>query len=202
MGVLSCCGIALCARGCGKNASGAVTYMLARIFRRSGELSAAHLVIRVEEYIFDFLLYPYMLYGGGSALLRMAGYAGADARTGYWLGCAIMLTTSTALNLVYLWTYDRTRRDWFGIEQLRHWEARPVPWLPEWTRPVWRFAVFAGLSIWANPLFATLWLRSRDHQFVMAQRDWGVFWLAIIIANAAWIGIIGAVAVVVRTVWM
>ena len=175
--------------------------MLRRIFLRSGELSAAHLFIRLEEYLFDFLLYPYMLYGGGSALLRMAGYAGANARTGYWLGGTIMLASSITLNLIYLWTYDRTRRDWFGIEQLRHWEARPVIWLPAWIRPAWRSAVFGGLCIWANPLFATLWLRSREQQFVMTRGDRGVFWLAIVIANAAWIGIIGVVAAMVRAVW-
>ena len=61
--------------------------------------------------------------------------------------------------------------------------------------------MFTGLSIWANPLFATLWLRSREQQFVMTRGDWGVFWLAIIIANAAWIGIIGVAAELIRIVW-
>src|SRR5829696_4196437 len=86
-----------------------------------GTLAVGHSFIQLEEYAFDYLLYPFMLYQGGEWLIalgaRVAGTEVAvNAPAGYWLGFGVMCALSVAVNLAYLRFYDFSQTDWFGIE--------------------------------------------------------------------------------------
>jgi len=84
-------------------------------------ISAVHTVVRIEEYCFDYLAYPYMLYVGGPAAVNVLFGADAALRWGYWGGLAIMLVASLLLNILYVRLYDRNGPDWFGFERARAW---------------------------------------------------------------------------------
>lgn len=167
---------------------------LTRLARQIAGWGAAHAIIRTEEYLFDFLLYPFMLYAGGPALV--AGATGrSSAILGYWVGFAVMVFLSIVVNLSYLAAYDRLGRDLFGLEAARAYERRfaerrfyrPI-------RPVVKFIAFGYLAVWHNPLFATLFLRQDARPFQMDRGDWRVFGLALVIANFGWAGLVsGAV---------
>jgi hypothetical protein len=167
---------------------------LSRFFRRAGEVSIGHTFIQLEEYVFDFALYPYMLYSGGEAFLRITKIADASPENGFKAGFAIMFACSVAFNYLYVRAYDRMKVDWFGIEAVRSYEPSWVNRLPPLLRIAARYGTFAGLSVWTNPLFAVLWLRSPGVHYEMARGDWGVFAVAIILANIGWTFLIVAVA--------
>lgn len=168
---------------------------------RLGRWSVGHIVVRVEEYAFDYLLYPFMLYQGGGALVGwLFGVFGRTAPAtpaiGYWVGFGLMTAASVALNLVYVRAYDRMQTDWFGFGALKRAQEslvpsrfRAGPW-----RTAARFTAFVYLSAWHNPLFATLFMRRASAPYAMSGGDWPVFWSAVLIANLGWAGIVsGAV---------
>ncbi|WP_307352184.1 hypothetical protein [Caulobacter ginsengisoli] len=157
--------------------------------------------MRLEEYAFDYLLYPFMLYRGGGLLVGwLRDLFGQDApampATGYWFGLGLMTAASIALNLIYVRAYDRMRTDWFGFEALKRAQENLIPSrfrVGPW-RTAARFTAFVYLSAWHNPLFATLFMRRASASYAMSEGDWPVFWSAVLIANLGWAGIVsGAV---------
>ena len=159
---------------------------MTRFFRRVGEVSIGHTFIQLEEYVFDFALYPYMLYSGGEGFLRITAIADATPENGFKAGFAIMFTCSVAFNYLYVRAYDRMKVDWFGIEAVRSYKPLWVDRLPPLLRIATRYGTFAGLAVWTNPLFAVLWLRSPGVHYEMSRGDWRVFAVAIILANIGW----------------
>jgi len=89
--------------------------------RADRRYSAAHTAVRVEEYCFDYLVYPYMLYVGGPSAVNVLFGAVTALPWGYWGGFAAMLVASLFLNILYLRLYDRSEQDWFGFERARRW---------------------------------------------------------------------------------
>jgi hypothetical protein len=166
-----------------------------------GRWSIAHAVIRIEEYLFDYVLYPFMLYRGGewllAAFLRLAGVAAPPSpAAGYWLGFCLLTSASIGINLLYIRAYDGLRTDWFGFEALKAASERYVSARPGWRpwRAVVRYGAFAYLSIWHSPLFGALFMRGETNAFAMTARDWRIFWVALLIANLGWAGLVSGVA--------
>jgi len=169
----------------------------------AGRWSIAHAAIKVEEYAFDYLLYPFMLYRGGPYLLDLLWHVEAADRTsiaGYWLGFAILLLLSLCLNLLYICLYDASRTDWFGFVAIgglrlrlggssRH--GRLARFLLRWL-------AFLYLSVWHSPLFGTLFMREQGERFVMTKRDWGIFFGALAVANLGWAGIVSGAVLIAR----
>ena len=148
--------------------------------------TGAHVAVRVEEYGFDYVLYPYMLYVGGEGILHLAGSGAGNAKAGFWLGFLLLTAASLLLNLVYIRIYDWSRRDWFGIEALRHSAlARRLSGSSHGAFTIGA-AAFVFLSIWHSPLFATLAVRSRSAEYTMGRQDWAVFGAAVLVSNAGW----------------
>jgi len=160
--------------------------------------SGAHALARLEEYAFDYVFYPYMLYSGGETLLRLVWAEGASADAGYWTGFGVLSLLSLVLNLLYIRLYDWSGRDWFAFEYLRNISVpqriTAVPLLA----PTARVVTFAYLSIWHSPLFATLWMRSRERQFSMSRRDWMLFGTAVLVANLGWTAAVTAAVTIIR----
>ena len=164
-----------------------------KLGRRAALLSAAHVVVRLEEYAFDYLLYPYMLYVGGDAVASLLMPASGGSDVGYWTGFALLCLASLLLNILYLRLYDRSRRDWFGFEYLRTIPPPSVINRRPWIGFGLRVASFCYLSVWHSPLFATLWSRSRDRVFSMSKNDWVLFSVAVFTANAGWAVVVTSV---------
>lgn len=173
-----------------------------------GRWSLAHLAIRVEEYLFDYVLYPFMLYRGGESLLaslmRLAGAKISPSPVaGYWVGLCLLTVASVGINLFYISAYDRLRTDWFGFETLKEVNKRLTPVASRRWRP-WRIAArygaFAYLSIWHSPLFGTLFMRGSAEAYAMNARDWRIFWAALLIANLGWAGMVSGVVEAARMV--
>ncbi len=160
--------------------------MTIKIPRHLAVWSGAHAAVKLESYLFDYAFYPYMLYSGGGSLLGLAGVTDPDPQTGYWVGFAILCALSLTLNVAYIRAYDCSRHDWFGFETARRIRPprflRALAFLPAAARA----AIFLYLSIWHNPLFATLWMRSRERAFSMIRRDWLLFGAAVAFANVGW----------------
>lgn len=161
--------------------------------------------MQLEAWAFDYLLYPFMLYQGGGVLIgwffdMLGREVPAAPASGYWLGFALMTAASIALNVVYVRAYDRMQTDWFGFEALKNArEGLAPPWLrAEPWQTAARLAAFAYLSTWHNPLFATLFMRKASTPYAMSDRDWPVFWWAVLIANFGWAVVVGGVAEAVK----
>lgn len=164
-----------------------------------GRWGVAHALIRCEEYAFDYLLYPFMLYRGGQVVLvTVSGLFGIHeplpAASGYWAGFALLTMASVGINLLYIRLYDGWRTDWFGFEALK---ATVRFATADGRRPIWRralrYGAFLYLSIWHSPLFGTLFLRDADSAYVMTRRDWVVFWIALLLANLGWATLVSGV---------
>lgn len=180
---------------------------LTGVLTRLGQWSLAHALIRCEEYAFDYVLYPFMLYRGGRAILGAAGrvagiQAPATAAGGYVVGFALLLAASVAINLIYLRLYDGWRTDWFGFEALKGTLRRRFA--PDSSPAIWRALVryggFLYLAVWHSPLFATLFLRDGEATYVMTPRDWRTFWVALALANFGWAGLVTGVVEVGRMI--
>ena len=170
-----------------------------------GRWSLAHIAIRVEEYLFDYALYPFMLYRGGEWLLTgLMGLARANNTpspvAGYWVGFCLLTAASVGINVLYIGAYDRLRIDWFGFETLKEVSGRFTPAASGWRpwRIVVRYVAFAYLSIWHSPLFGTLFMRGSATPYAMTAPDWRVFWVALMIANLGWAGMVSGVVEAVR----
>lgn len=171
--------------------------------KRLGRWSVGHLAVRLEEYAFDYVLYPFMLYQGGGLLVgwlfdMFGRNAPATPAVGYWLGFGLMTGASVMLNLTYVRVYDRMQTDWFGFEALKKAQESLIP--SRFRAGSWRAAArlmaFVYLSAWHNPLFATLFMRRASNPYEMSEGDWPVFWSAVLIANLGWAGMVsGAVEV-------
>jgi len=168
---------------------------LAKTITVLARIASAHLLARVESYLFDYLFYPYMLFAGGPALVHALLGFGLPIGSGYWLGFAILVALSAFLNVAYVLVYDRLHTDWFGFVAANAWLERPGRWAQSSTLyAMARLGAFVGLSVWESPLFAALWLRRQASAYVTDISGWAILGLAVLAANVGWTVIVsGAV---------
>lgn len=127
------------------------------------------------NFAFDFILYPFVI--------------------GYWglkIGGGIMIVISVVLSIGLILFYDRTKKDWLGIEALKSIRdedqktriGRIASWLMKKGDPV----ALIGLSIfYSEPVAITLYMRRGAYQFNgFSKRDWIIFTLSVIISNVSW----------------
>jgi hypothetical protein len=144
-----------------------------RLTRRIGELALGHTVNTVVfGYSFDYVLYPFAIW-----------------KLGLLKGGVLMALLSLGFCLLTLWFYDRSKRDWLGIEaikQLRDGEAK-TRWrrLLAWALNKGDVPACVTLSIWSDPFITTACLR-RGAFNGMTRRDWRIFFASFIIANGWW----------------
>jgi hypothetical protein len=144
--------------------------------RRSVELSAGFVAWKTYDYLFDYGLYPYVIW-----------------KLGPWRGGALMASLSLFLCLLLLQIYDRLRRDWIGIEfvkGLRHYEG-PSRWqqILAWLISRGDWVAFTVLAIKFGAFITTAYLR-RGAYNGMTGRDWRVFIASWLIGNLLWIFIL------------
>ncbi len=146
-----------------------------KVLRRTGELASGLLVWNVTDYVFDYALYPFVVW-----------------KLGPVGGGGIMALASLVFCLVLLRIYDGLRRDWLGIEfvkGLRHYEGRS-----RWRRWLaWLLArgdgvAFVVLSAKYDPFITTAYMRHGAFT-KMNRRDWAIFLGSWLLSNLIWIAV-------------
>lgn len=123
---------------------------------------------------FDYLLYPFVIY-----------------KLGILKGGLVMTCLACAVNLLVLWFYDWSKRDWLGIETIKEMKSyrgeskfgRLTAWVLQRSDPV----VLIFLSIKEDAFITLIYLRHGSHQYNgMSKRDWGIFLSSLVIASIYW----------------
>jgi hypothetical protein len=121
---------------------------------------------------FDYLLYPYVVYRGGVLV-----------------GGLVMTVLSAAACFGILKFYDRTKKDWLGIETVRNLRGyrsgRPAGRLVASLLAKSDAVAFVVLSLHYDPFVTTVWLRHERFGGLSA-RDRRIFWGSVLLSNASW----------------
>ncbi len=141
---------------------------------RIGLLAAGYTFKRIEELVFDFMLYPAVI-----------------AWLGAVIGGLVMTAFSALACYLYILFYDWAKKDWLGLEllkEVRDGEARDglMGWIQRVARKSDWLAFFA-LSCYTDPFVTTMYLRKgADAYNGLAPRDWKIFWASVLVANLWW----------------
>jgi hypothetical protein len=139
---------------------------------RTAELVVGFTANKAQEYLFDYLLYPFVIF-----------------KLGLWRGGLVMALLSLVSCLLLLRFYDRLKRDWLGIEAVKGLKdyagqsrfRRMAAWLLQRGEPV----ACLFLSIKFDPFITTLYLRRGSYNG-MTRRDWKIFVASWLIGNVYW----------------
>jgi len=142
------------------------------IYRRFKTLSAGVTFMFIINKLFDYVLYPYVIY-----------------RAQIVLGGLIMTALSAIACLALLRFYDWTKQDWIGLETIR--SLRDYQGSNRMGRFLSRLIskgdllAFIVLSLYYDPFVTTVWLR-RERFSGLSGRDRRIFWGSVLICNIGW----------------
>jgi hypothetical protein len=136
------------------------------------ELAAGLAAMKLVNFGFDYLLYPFIVY-----------------RFGILKGGMVMTLLSFISCLLLVWYYDKSKRDWFGIEAIKklkeyeggHKVGRLTAWMLKKSDPV----VFIFLSLHYDPFITMAYLRHGAFNG-MNKRDWRIFNGSLLFSNLYW----------------
>ena len=139
---------------------------------RISELAAGLAAMKLLNFSFDYLLYPFTIYQFG--VLR---------------GGLLMMVLSFVACLLLFRFYDWSRRDWLGIETIKtlktyegnRWIRRMTSWILRKSKPV----VFIFLSIKFDAFITMIYFRHGAFNG-MNKRDWQTFTGSIVVGNFYW----------------
>jgi len=139
---------------------------------RIGEITIGLTVIYLLNTLFDYLLYPFIIYKFG--VLR---------------GGIVMTFLSFVACILIMKFYDYSKRDWLGIEAIKSLKgydgSKKIGKLTAWVIKKSDPIVFLFLSIKYDPFITTAYLR--DTKFNgMNKREWSIFLSSLLISNAYW----------------
>lgn len=150
---------------------------------RIGIIAIGYTGKRVEEFLFDWLLYGVVVV---KSMEHWGPYYGSI------VAFFIMSPLSALACYAYIRFYDWAKKDWLGletIEELREKEAS-AGWF---MRHIVRFTkmgdipMFFGLSILTDPFVTTVYFRRGAHLYNgLSKRDWKIFWSSVLFSNAYW----------------
>lgn len=125
-------------------------------------------------YVYDYVFYPFMIW-----------------KLGVVKGGIIMIFLSTFVCYLLLLFYDWTKKDWLGIEAIKHIKdyggnsriGRAVSWVLK----KGDFGIMVLLSIQFDPFITTAYMRRGSGQYNgLSKRDWKIFFSSAVIANVYW----------------
>lgn len=143
------------------------------ILRRSFELSVGIFTWKLLDHVFDFVLYPFMIWKLGAVQ-----------------GGIVMSLLSLTSCLAMLRLYDRLGTDWLGIEfikDLKKYEGNS--WWRQKLAGVMNYGnlpAFFLLSVYYDPFITTAYLRNGSYNG-MAKKDWLVFFASWFVSNGTWL---------------
>lgn len=141
---------------------------------RFAQLALGVASLKAVTLCFDYLLYPFVIY-----------------RFGVLCGGAVMTLLDAITCFVTLLFYDRSKRDWLGVESLkglRDYDGdSKIRLLAAWLLRR-RAVMFVVLSLRFDAFITTIYLR-RGAYNGMTNRDWNTFRSSILLGNLCWISI-------------
>lgn len=150
--------------------------------RQIGTIAVGHTAKKIEEYLFDWLLYGTVVY---YCTQRWGSVWGS-----VYAFC-IMAPLSAWLCEWYIKFYDWAGVDWLGFEALK--EIRDIEhgnWFARLTGKIMRFGsvpAFFALCVYGDPFMVTVYFRDRTRVYQgLSGRDYTLFLLAVVISNAYW----------------
>ncbi len=162
-----------------------------------GTIALGHSLKRIEEYLFDWLLYGTVVAWATTVYGAVWGYA---------VAFGIMAPLSAILCYLYVRVYDWSKTDWLGIERIeemrnkktRHWLKRHVKTLLQ----MGDLPMFVALSVYGDPFIVTIYFRKGSHLYNgLSVRDWSIFWASVLFSNAYWTLRWAVIVEVVRAFW-
>ena len=139
---------------------------------RIAELFAGQTVNQLTVWVFDYFLYPFVVY-----------------KLGILAGGVVMIVLSFAACTLSMMIYDWSKRDWLGIEAIKSVKeydgntrmGRITAWIMKKSDPI----VFIFLSLKFDPFITTVYLRHGQYNG-MARRDWTIFMGSLFLSNLYW----------------
>lgn len=145
----------------------------ARWWIRSAELVTGFCSNAALNFVFDWLLYPFVIFKFGL----------------FWGGLTMSLASFVSC-VGLLWLYDLLKRDWLGIEAVKSLRDNPgKPMLRRLLSRILRWGdgpVFLLLSLYFDPFLTVAYLR-RGQFAGMRRREWMIFVGSWAISNGVWI---------------
>lgn len=166
--------------------------------QRIGLFAIGHTAKRIEEYLFDWILY-------GVVVLW------CTSQWGTWYGSlaafAIMAPISGLFCWGYMRLYDWAKIDWFGFELLKELkEEERSGFMGRLLQKILKLGdipAFIALSLYNDPFMTTVYLRKKGHGHTgLTRRDWGIFWSSVLLSNAYWTLRWTVIIEIVRFLWI
>lgn len=165
---------------------------------RIGIIAIGYTGKRIEEFLFDWLLY-------GVVVIKTTETWGPFYGSIY--AFLIMSPLSAIACYLYIRFYDWAKKDWLGlemIEELREKEAE-AGWFVRHVLRIAKFGdvpMFLALSILADPFVTTVYFRRGAHLYNgLSKRDWKIFWASVIFSNAYWTLRLTVIIVLAHYLW-
>ncbi len=141
---------------------------------RIGIVVVGFLGVFGSSYLFDYFLYPLVIW-----------------KMGIIKGGVIMMMLSGLICYAFLLFYDRTKKDWLGIETLKEIkDSEGNSRIGKFIRKLVRKsdnALLVFLSIKFDPLITMLYMRRGAHRYNgLTGRDWKIFGASLFIGNVYW----------------
>ncbi|MEK7101844.1 MAG: hypothetical protein AAB882_01690 [Patescibacteria group bacterium] len=146
---------------------------------RIGIMAVGHTFKQVEEFVFDYTLYP--------AVIALLGAV---------TGGLVMTVFSALLCYLYIRFYDWSQKDWLGLELAKEMRDGPAKRgrVARFMQRIVRkgdVAAFFALSCYTDPFVTTVYLRRGAEAYNgLSERDWKIFWASVLVANLWWTGIV------------
>ena len=153
------------------------------VVRRIGTIAIGHVAKKGEEFLFDWVLYSFVVYTCTDIWGPIWGSVYAFV---------IMAWLSAWVCEWYIKIYDRMKVDWLGFEALK--DIREMESGAGWFTGLiarmlrkGKIPAFFALSLYGDPFMVTIYFRDRKRRYNgMGWKDYAVFTPAVIISNAYW----------------
>jgi uncharacterized protein (TIGR02001 family) len=150
---------------------------------RVGIIAIGHTAKRVEEVLFDWLLYA-------SVIATCTTIWGPV--WGSLAGFVIMAPLSALVCLAYIRFYDWAKKDWLGFELLKKstndgLRGGRLSRLVQRITQLGNVPAFFVLSVYGDPFMVTVYLRRGAELYNgLRRRDWAIFWASVLVSNSYW----------------
>jgi hypothetical protein len=123
---------------------------------------------------FDYFLYPYVIY-----------------KLGLLKGGCVMTALACVINIVSIYFYDWSKRDWFGFEAIKSFQdyrgGNRLKIFTAWLLRKNNIVVMILLSIKEDAFKTVVYMRHGKYEYNgLTARDWKIFITSLIIGNVYW----------------
>jgi len=142
---------------------------------RIGLIVVGHAAKRIEEFLFDTVLYGTVV--AVCTIMLNQPWGSLTALT-------VMTPISALACYGYLRFYDWSKKDWLGLEMLKG--LRDGNTLLHRIVRYGNIPAFFALSVFADAFTTTVYMRGKGRYEGLTTRDRKIFWASIVVSNAYW----------------